>query len=86
MMDLDPRILSLFSSQAYSSAGQLTRDSGLSDLIPGAVLDAKIFEPCGYSLNALVQVHGGGGGGGGGGTHKGYRGWGGGGALFWVIW
>ena len=65
MMDLDPRILSLFSSQAYSSAGQLTRDSGLSDLIPGAVLDAKIFEPCGYSLNALVQVRGG--------AHKGYR-------------
>ena len=56
MTDLDPNLMALFSSQKYSSSEQLTRDVGLMDLIPGCILDSKIFEPCGYSLNAIVKV------------------------------
>ena len=48
--------MGLFSSEVYSTGEELTRAMGLWDLIPGAILDAKIFEPCGYSLNAIVQV------------------------------
>ena len=56
MMDLDTKILSKFSGATYSSAAELTAAIGLRDLIPGAILDDKIFEPCGYSLNAIVKV------------------------------
>jgi S-adenosylmethionine decarboxylase len=56
MLDLDPHILSKFSSDVYSSARELTIAVGLRDLIPGAILDDKIFEPCGYSLNAIVKA------------------------------
>jgi hypothetical protein len=49
--------MALFSTLAYSSSEELTRDVGLLDLIPGCVLDSKIFEPCGYSLNAIVKVY-----------------------------
>lgn len=57
MTDLDPKFMALFSTQAYSSSEELTRDVGLLDLIPGCVLDSKIFEPCGYSLNAIIKVY-----------------------------
>lgn len=57
MTDLDPKFMALFSTRAYSSSEELTRDVGLLDLIPGCVLDSKIFEPCGYSLNAIVKVY-----------------------------
>lgn len=56
MTDLDPDFMALFSTQAYSSSEELTRDVGLLDLIPGSIVDSKIFEPCGYSLNAIVKV------------------------------
>ena len=48
--------MSLFSLKGSSSVEELTRRVGLQDLMPGAILDAKIFDPCGYSLNAIVQV------------------------------
>ena len=56
MMGLDPALMSLFSTLAYSSAEELTKAVGLQDLFPEAMLDAKIFDPCGYSLNAIVKV------------------------------
>lgn len=56
MTELDPGLLSMFSTSAYSSAEELTADVGLTDLVPGAILDARLFEPCGYSLNAIVKV------------------------------
>lgn len=27
--------------------------SGISDLIPGSVIDATMFNPCGYSMNGM---------------------------------
>ena len=56
MTDLNPDFMALFSTQVYSSSEELTRDLRLSDVIPGSTLDSKIFEPCGYSLNAIVKV------------------------------
>ena len=55
-MGLDADFMSQFSQGAYGSAGELTAAIGLRDLIPGAILDDKIFAPCGYSLNAIVKV------------------------------
>ena len=56
MMDVDAGFLSQFSLEAYDSAEDLTAAVGLRDLIPGAILDDKIFDPIGYSLNAIVKV------------------------------
>jgi S-adenosylmethionine decarboxylase len=55
MMDLDAAFMGQFSPDAYSSAAELSSAIGLTDLIPGAILDDKIFDPCGYSLNAIVK-------------------------------
>lgn len=55
MMGLDADFMAQFSQGAYGSAGELTAAIGLRDLIPGAILDDKIFAPCGYSLNAIVK-------------------------------
>ena len=48
--------MSVFSTLVYSSAEELTKAVGLWDRFPEAILDAKIFDPCGYSLNAIVKV------------------------------
>jgi S-adenosylmethionine decarboxylase len=32
---------------------EVTEKSGISSLMPGAVINDWLFEPCGYSLNAL---------------------------------
>lgn len=55
MTDLDPEIMALYSSAAYSSDKQLMRDTGIDQIIPGAILDSKIFEPCGFSVNAIIK-------------------------------
>ncbi len=56
MTELDPALMTMFSTSAYTSAEELTSDIGLTDLVPGAILDPWLFEPCGYSLNAIVKV------------------------------
>ncbi len=56
MSDLDPDVMSLYSTSAYDSCEELMKDSGLSQLLPGAIVDAKIFHPCGFSLNAIFGV------------------------------
>lgn len=56
MTDLEPNFMALFSTEVYSSPEELVKDLGLMDIIPGSVIDSKIFEPCGYSLNAIVKV------------------------------
>lgn len=33
---------------------QQTRASGIDSLCPGAMIDARAFEPCGYSMNAIL--------------------------------
>jgi S-adenosylmethionine decarboxylase len=42
-------------TQSYGlNAEQLTQKTGIADLLPGAVLDAFLFEPCGYSMNGIL--------------------------------
>lgn len=56
MNDLDPDFMALFSTAAFSSSDDLVKTIGLSELMPKATIDAKIFEPCGFSLNAIDEV------------------------------
>jgi len=56
MSDLNPEIMSLYSTSAYDSSEDLMKDTGLGKLLSGFTVDAKIFHPCGFSLNALSGV------------------------------
>ena len=56
MTDLDPEVMSLYCTCAYDSCDELMKDTGLSKLLVDAVVDAKIFHPCGFSLNAVSGV------------------------------
>lgn len=56
MNELDPDFMALFSTIAFTSSDDLIETIGLSELMPGAIIDAKIFEPCGFSLNAINKV------------------------------
>lgn len=56
MRELDPDFMALFSSVAYDSSEDLIRDTGIDKLVEGFIIDAKIFEPCGFSLNAINKV------------------------------
>ncbi|XP_019740528.1 S-adenosylmethionine decarboxylase proenzyme isoform X2 [Hippocampus comes] len=53
MSDLDPAIMDQFYMKDGVSASEVTRMSGICDLIPGSVIDATMFNPCGYSMNGM---------------------------------
>uniref|UniRef100_A0A8C7Y6J4 adenosylmethionine decarboxylase n=1 Tax=Oryzias sinensis TaxID=183150 RepID=A0A8C7Y6J4_9TELE len=53
MSDLDPAIMDQFYMKDGVSASDVTRMSGIRDLIPGSVIDATLFNPCGYSMNGM---------------------------------
>uniref|UniRef100_UPI003AADD5E5 S-adenosylmethionine decarboxylase proenzyme isoform X3 n=1 Tax=Centroberyx gerrardi TaxID=166262 RepID=UPI003AADD5E5 len=53
MSDLDPAIMDQFYMKDGVSANDVTRMSGIRDLIPGSVIDATMFNPCGYSMNGM---------------------------------
>lgn len=55
MTHLDKGIMEQFFSNEdnFMNPKEVTRSSGISELIPGAVTDEKMFEPCGYSVNGL---------------------------------
>lgn len=67
MFDIDENVAKLFSYNEYEHKADESKDeeirrisleqtvkSGIKDLCPGAVIDARAFEPCGYSMNAIL--------------------------------
>mmetsp|Transcript_38567 Transcript_38567/g.71277 ORF Transcript_38567/g.71277 Transcript_38567/m.71277 type:complete len:521 (-) Transcript_38567:553-2115(-) len=69
MFDIDPSVAELFQYSSYPSkispdetdeeatrriSSAQTDASGIRDLCPGASIDARAFEPCGYSMNAIL--------------------------------
>jgi S-adenosylmethionine decarboxylase len=62
MFDLDEKIASQFYKENYSSSlsndeigKAMTMTSGISTLVPGAFIDDRAFEPCGYSMNSMLH-------------------------------
>mmetsp|Transcript_20353 Transcript_20353/g.33561 ORF Transcript_20353/g.33561 Transcript_20353/m.33561 type:complete len:362 (-) Transcript_20353:1021-2106(-) len=54
MYGLDPSVAKQFYSETESSdAKAVTEKSGIAGLCPNAVIDDWMFQPCGYSMNAL---------------------------------
>jgi S-adenosylmethionine decarboxylase len=54
MFDLDPIAASTFYKSNCATAEEMTLKSGIYALVPGATVDDKAFEPCGYSMNAIL--------------------------------
>jgi len=56
MFDIDPEVASVFYHNEYDCenvGSAQTKRAGIDTLCPGAIIDAKAFEPCGYSMNAI---------------------------------
>jgi len=54
MTDINKDVMSMFYQSYGLNADQLTKKTGIADLIPGALLDSFLFEPCGYSMNGIL--------------------------------
>ena len=70
MFDIDEEIGNLFYYSKYKQNGEMkdeteeeetrrisfeqTRAAGIDSLCPGALFDPRAFEPCGYSMNAIL--------------------------------
>lgn len=53
MSGLDPAVMNQFYMKDGVTANDVTRMSGIRDLLPGSVIDASLFSPCGYSMNGM---------------------------------
>jgi S-adenosylmethionine decarboxylase len=67
MFDIDEDVANLFQYDAYDTQNGETKEdevtrisreqtvrSGIDSLCPGAIIDPRAFEPCGYSMNAIL--------------------------------
>jgi S-adenosylmethionine decarboxylase len=68
MFDIDENVAKLFTYNHYATgvcgeskaeenkriSSEQTVGSGINTLCPGAVIDPRAFEPCGYSMNAIL--------------------------------
>lgn len=61
MFDMDPLVAAHFFMAScpphdgnQEAAQHMTKASGIANLVPGAVIDDRAFEPCGYSMNAIL--------------------------------
>jgi len=55
MSDLDPDVMKKFYKKPGLTAKMLTKSIGLADLFPDAIIDDYLFDPCGYSMNGLLN-------------------------------
>lgn len=70
MFDIDPDVADLFYYNRYDAkldedetsadiikriSSEQTEAAGIVTLCPGAILDSRAFEPCGYSMNAILD-------------------------------
>jgi S-adenosylmethionine decarboxylase len=54
MTKLDPDVMKIFTKEVSSSAEDATKRSKIDTIFPNALLDAYLFDPCGYSVNAIM--------------------------------
>ena len=46
--------MKIFTKEFSSSAEDATKKSKIDTIFPNAILDAYLFDPCGYSVNAIL--------------------------------
>jgi len=54
MTKLDPEVMKIFTKEVSSSAEDATKRSRIDTIFPNALLDGYLFDPCGYSVNAIM--------------------------------
>eukprot|EP01147_Barroeca_monosierra_P004930 gene4930-6914_t len=54
MTSLDAKVMQQF-YKSTATAKQVTTTSGIADIIPGAHIHEFLFDPCGYSCNAVIN-------------------------------
>ncbi|CAD5121480.1 DgyrCDS9985 [Dimorphilus gyrociliatus] len=54
MTELDQDVMQIFFSTSGKTGKEATMKSGIDQIIPGATIDEFLFEPCGYSMNAIM--------------------------------
>jgi len=54
MTKLDPEIMKIFTKEVSSSAEDAAKRSKIDQIFPNAILDGFLFDPCGYSVNAIL--------------------------------
>jgi len=54
MTKLDVDVMKIFTKEYSSSAEDATQKSGIDKIFPNAILDGFLFDPCGYSVNAIL--------------------------------
>ncbi|XP_037080638.1 S-adenosylmethionine decarboxylase proenzyme-like isoform X2 [Pollicipes pollicipes] len=55
MTDLGEDVMGLFYQSTCATAAEATKRSGIDLLLPGVNIDDVLFEPCGYSMNGLLD-------------------------------
>lgn len=56
MTELDEeKCKAFFRTEKFVSSAQTTKDTGIVDLLPGSMIDDYVFEPCGYSMNGIIN-------------------------------
>ena len=58
MSEISDSAAQYFCCENNPTGVSMRQDSGILQLFPGATVDDKAFEPCGYSMNAIVKVRG----------------------------
>ncbi|XP_022081930.1 S-adenosylmethionine decarboxylase proenzyme-like [Acanthaster planci] len=58
MTQLDPSVMQHFKDNTGRKAADVTKASGIADLLPNCQIDDFLFEPCGYSMNGLLPKDG----------------------------
>uniref|UniRef100_UPI00358F62E1 S-adenosylmethionine decarboxylase proenzyme isoform X2 n=1 Tax=Myxine glutinosa TaxID=7769 RepID=UPI00358F62E1 len=55
MSNLEPEAMQPFFQSDGITAQDVTKKTGIANLLPGSSIDAVLFSPCGYSLNGLTS-------------------------------
>lgn len=59
MVDLDPKAMKKYTfldeNGKVRSADEFTEEIGIKSLMPNSKIHSKLFEPCGYSMNGLME-------------------------------
>lgn len=56
MVDLDEKMMSIFTRACSSSAREASQKSGIERLFANMQLDDFLFDPCGYSMNGFLRT------------------------------
>lgn len=59
MEEVDAKVMALFfrcNHHSSVTASEVTAKAGIDTIFPGMTIDDHLFDPCGYSMNALLGV------------------------------